>query len=287
MKDLKGILYIILSGVCFGIIPILAKLAYKGGASTFTVLSLRFTFASIMLLYYIINNKISIKVSKKQFIILLLLGAVGFAGTSITLFWSYKYISAGLATNILFTHPAIVTVLSAFIYKEKLYFKKIMSLALSILGVFVLVGFKDVNFNMTGVLFASISSLIYSFYVLGASIKEIKKLDSYVTSFYISMFCGIIMILSGISTDSLNFNMNFYSLICIILLAFISTVVALKTFMSGIKLIGPSRSSILSTIEPIVSLVLGCIILKEAINLQIIVGSVMIILSILLLAKED
>lgn len=287
MKDLKGVLYIVLSAVCFGIIPILAKLAYKGGASTFTVLSLRFTFASLMLLYYILYNKISLKVNKKQFLILMMLGAGGFAGTSLTLFLSYNYISSGLATNILFTHPAIVTILSVFIYKEKIYFKKIMALVLSILGVFVLVGFKSTSFNMTGFLFASISSLIYSFYVLGASIKEIKNLDSYVTSFYISISCGVVMTLSGLATNNLSFEMNFYSLICIILLAFISTVIALKTFMSGIKIIGPSKSAILSTIEPIISLILGCIILKETVNIQIIIGSVMIVSSILLLVREN
>ncbi len=42
MEKTKGILYIILSAISFGIMPILAKLSYRGGANTYTTLFLRF-----------------------------------------------------------------------------------------------------------------------------------------------------------------------------------------------------------------------------------------------------
>ena len=47
----KGTIYVFGSAIAFGVMPILAKLAYIGGATAFTVVFLRFFFASIMLGY--------------------------------------------------------------------------------------------------------------------------------------------------------------------------------------------------------------------------------------------
>ena len=57
-------------------------------------------------------------------------------------------------------------------------------------------------------------------------------------------------------------------------------------FLEGVRLIGPSKASILSTIEPIVSLILGIIILGEPISSRIIIGSIMIVLSVVILTKK-
>jgi len=70
------------------------------------------------------------------------------------------------------------------------------------------------------------------------------------------------------------------------LIAFISTVVALMAFLKGVKLIGPTNSAIFSALEPIVSLVLGVIILGESISFKIIIGSAIIILAMIELAKD-
>ena len=52
-EKIKGIFYIAIASIAFGIMPILAKLAYKGGANAISTLALRFTFASIILFFYI------------------------------------------------------------------------------------------------------------------------------------------------------------------------------------------------------------------------------------------
>jgi len=63
-------------------------------------------------------------------------------------------------------------------------------------------------------------------------------------------------------------------------------VVALMAFLRGVKLIGPTNSAIFGALEPIVSLVLGVIVLGEAISIKIIIGSVIIILAMIELAKD-
>ena len=285
-EKLNGVLYIILSAISFGVMPILAKLAYNGGANTITTLFLRFLFATLMLFYYLKSNKISMKLNKKQLLLVVLLGIAGYSLTSASLFMAYNYISVGMATMLLYTYPAIVTFFSTIIFKEKVHLKKVLCLVLSICGIFIMIEMGSTSYNLEGISLGLLSAICYSFYVLGASHKEIKKINSYVMTFYVSLLAAFSELVFGVATNSLKFNIEFYSFIAILLLAFISTVVALMAFLQGVKIIGPSNTAIFSTLEPIVSLVLGVLILKEQLTIRIVLGSILIISSMVILAKE-
>ncbi len=286
MKKIHGILYIVLSAIAFGIMPILAKLAYSGGANVQTTLFLRFSFATLMLFCYIKSKNISLKLEKKQYVLLIFLGVAGYSLTSMMLFLSYNYISVGMATMIIHSYPAIVTFLSFVFYREKLSLKKILCLILCILGIFIMVDLGVATYDMKGILLALISAIGYSFYVLGASHKYIKSTNNYVITFYISLVSAISILAIGLPTQTINLNIKFYSLVAILLLAFISTVIALMAFLQGVKIIGPSNASIFGTLEPIVTLVLGILILGEGVQFKTILGSILIIISMIILAKE-
>ena len=286
MERTKGILYIILSACAFGIMPILAKLSYRGGANTYSTLFLRFLFASIMLFYYLKTKGISMKLNKKQLILVLSIGVLGFTLATSSLYMSYNYISIGMASMIFYIYPSIVTILAYVLYKEKIYPNKIISLIISLIGIYILIDRGSVNFNIKGIILAGIAAILYSLYVLGASHKEFKNINSYVLTFYISCASATFMFIAAESTNNFNINISFYALVAILLISFISTVVALMAFLEGVRLIGPSKASILSTIEPIVSLILGIIILGEPISFRIIFGSIMIVLSVVILTKK-
>jgi len=286
MEKTKGILYIVLSAISFGIMPILAKLSYRGGANTYTTLFLRFFFAAIMLLYYLKSKGISLKLAKKQIFLVLIIGVFGFAFTSTSLFMSYNYISIGMATMIFYTYPAIVTLFSYVLYKEKLYPRKIISLIISTIGIFILIDRGSSTFNLAGIILAGIAAILYSLYVLGASHKEFMTINSYVLTFYISCASAVAMFIAANTTGNFNMHISFYALVAILLLALISTVVALMAFLEGVRIIGPSKASIFSTIEPIVALILGILILGESISVRIIIGSILILMSVVILTRE-
>ncbi|MBU3074271.1 DMT family transporter [Clostridium estertheticum] len=286
MEKTKGILYIILSASAFGIMPILAKLSYKGGANAYSTLFLRFLFAAIMLFYYLKTKGISMKLTKKQSILILVIGVFGFTLTTSSLYMSYNYIGIGMASMIFYIYPSIVTILAYMFYKEKIYSRKIISLIISLMGIYILIDKASVSFNIKGIILALIAAVLYSLYVLGASNKEFKNINSYVLTFYISCTSATVMFIAAISTNNFSIHISFYALVAILLIAFISTVVALMAFLEGVRLIGPSKASILSTIEPIVSLILGIIILGETISSRIIIGSIMIVLSVVILTKK-
>ncbi len=100
MNNYKGILYAILSSAAFGIMPIFAKIAYINGSNPTSALLFRFLAAGLILLLYLKVNGISIKISLKQTVFLLLIGMFGYTITTITLFVSYNYLDSGLATTL-------------------------------------------------------------------------------------------------------------------------------------------------------------------------------------------
>jgi len=285
-NKIKGIFYIAIASIAFGVMPILAKLAYKGGANAINTLALRFTFASIILFIYIKTKKLSLRVSKEQIKLILFMGVIGYSMTSILLFVSYNYIDVGIAGMILHTYPLMVMILSIIIYKEKFKLKKFLYLMVTTIGVFIMLDVKVGNINTVGVILVLLSALCYAIYVLGASNDKVKNIDSYVMTFYISIISAIVGSTTGIVTNSFNNPINFYGIIAILLIAFISTVVALMAFLKGVKLIGPTNSAIFSALEPIVSLVLGVIVLGESISIKIIIGSTIIIFAMIELAKD-
>ncbi|MEW8994874.1 DMT family transporter [Clostridium sp.] len=283
---IKGIFYIAIASIAFGIMPILAKLAYKGGANAINTLALRFTFASIILFFYIKTKKLSLRLNKDQIKLILFMGVIGYSMTSILLFIAYNYIDVGIAGMILHTYPLMVMVLSIIIYKEKFKLKKFLYLMVTTIGVFIMLDVKVGSINTIGVVLVLLSALCYAIYVLGASNDKVKNINSYVMTFYISVISAIVGSATGIVTNSFNNPINFYGIISILLIAFISTVVALMAFLKGVKLIGPTNSAIFSALEPIVSLVLGVIVLGESISFKIIIGSTIIILAMIQLAKD-
>jgi drug/metabolite transporter (DMT)-like permease len=61
-------------------------------------------------------------------------------------------------------------------------------------------------------------------------------------------------------------------------------VVAVTTFLMGIKLIGPTRASVLSTIEPVVTVVLAAILFGESIGPMTVVGGALILAGAIMLS---
>lgn len=286
MSKISGIIYAVLSAVAFGFMPIFVKIAYNGGANTITVTFLRFFISTIILLLYFLFSKTNFKIPKQQLIRVGVLGIMGYATTSLTLFLSYNYISVGLATIIHFVYPVIVTLLACTIYKEKLTLYKVLALAFSILGVYVLIGFSSLKLSLLGIVLAIGSGIFYSIYILDIGYSCLKEVDSIILTFYLCLFSSLGMFVYGLFTKQLNFSFSSYGYISVTGLSIICTITAIMLFNKAVKIVGSSNTSVLSTLEPITSIVLSAIIFHEAITLTTIIGSVLIIASVYLVLKD-
>lgn len=266
--------------------PIFAKIIYNNGSNTLTVVSLRFLLAALMLFVYFLVANINYKVNKNQLMLLSVIGFLGYTSTGLTLFYSYNYISVGLATTMHFIYPAIVIILNYFIYKEAFSRNKIIALLVSIAGVYILIGVKAQGLNIWGAVLAISSGFTYAGCVMGMNNKEIKKLSTLVTVFYFSLFAGSSLLIYTFLSGKLIFPVNLQTTTSIIGISLVSTIISIGLFVKALKIIGPSSTSILGTFEPIVSIILGILIFNERLTITLVIGTILILTSVVILSKE-
>lgn len=287
MNKLHGIIYAVSSAVAFGFIPVFAVTAYNAGTNVITAAFLRFFTASLILLGILLMRKTRFILTKELFWRIVYISVVGYSATCVTLFSSYNYISIGLATSMHFVYPALVTVLSLFVFKEKIGKIKIISLAMSIAGVYILASSKGTSASLTGAVLALSSGVFYSIYTIELGKEDIKSIDSLLLTFYVSLFSAVSTFIFGAAAKTLKFDMQPYGFISIFGLALICTAFAILAYSKAVHLIGPSDTAIFSTFEPVTGVIMGIILFGEKLSYASAAGSFLIILSVLLFSYNN
>ena len=285
MNRIKGVLLIILAASSFGFIPLFAKIAYANGFNPYTFTLFRSLFASIELFILLKIRKINYTLEKEQYITLFKTSLIGYSLAILTLSLSYNYMSTGLATIIHFIYPVAVMVGSTFFFNEKIDNRIIFSLILSLTGMYFLVGFGSLeSTSIIGVLLSLFSGIFYAYYVIIVAHGNIRKINSFVLIFYISLFNSCILFVISIFMGKLESNFAFKGIVSTILVALVANLIGMVSFKAGLEIISASTAAILSTFEPITSLILGMLVFKEVLSWNHIVGSILIITSVTLVA---
>ena len=287
MKKIHGMIYAVSSAVAFGFVPLFAVITYSGGTNAITAVFLRFFAAALILFGILYVRKTKFILSRKLFGRIAFLSIAGYAATCVTLFSSYNYMSIGLATSLHYIYPAIVTVMSLFIFKEKIGGIKILSLIMSIVGVYILAGSKETAVSMTGVALALASGGFYSLYTIELGREDIKSIDGLLLTFYVSLFSAASTFIFGAATRSLRLDIQPIGILSVLGLALICTVFAILAYSRAVNIIGPSDTAILSTFEPVTGVALGIFVFGERLNYSLAAGSFLIILSVLFFSYTE
>jgi len=198
--------------------------------------------------------------------------------------------STGLATTIHFIYPVAVMVGSILFINEKIDKRKIFSLILSLTGMYFLVGFDSLeSISVIGVLLALFSGFFYAYYILIVAHGNVKELNPFVLIFYISLFNSFILFAISIFMGKFETDFTFKGIVSIVLVALVANLIGMVSFKAGLKVISATTAAILSTFEPITSLILGMLVFKEILSWHHIAGSVLIITSVTIIAfrKKD
>ncbi len=282
MNRFIGIGLIIISAMSFGAMAILAKYAYASGISTQSLLFLRFIIAAaFMLPIAVIQKRIFPK--GKDLLILIGMGMIGYAGQSYCFFTALTLIPPSLTAILLYLYPVFVAILSVFFLNEQFSKRKITALILAISGVFLVIGIET-NANITGILFGVSAAIIYSIYsIVGA--KVMSRNDAFTSTIIIigsaALFYLTYNIRTGFFFPPTPADWGF-----VISIALISTVVAIYTYFQGMKIIGAVNASMLSTFEPVTTMVLSALFLNMTIGPLQTAGAILILSSAVLVASK-
>lgn len=284
MKKYSGIIAALLSAIIFGFTPILAKVAFAGGATGVTAtflrgaLSLPFLFVTLRLM------KIPLGLGK-DWPLVLGTGFIGVGLTTLLLYTSYTYIPVGMATTLHFTYPLLVSLASVVIFKERLTRIKILALVLCAVGISLFL--EKGGVGLVGIILALLSGITYTVYMLLIEKTSLGHYHYYKLTFYFNIAMALLAGGFGGVTGQLNLHLTPAAWTLCLLVALFTAFGALPLLQHGIKLAGASTAAILSTLEPITSVLLGALVLQEEVSAAKLIGCAIIIFSIFLTTLSE
>jgi drug/metabolite transporter (DMT)-like permease len=280
-----GIFYIMISGASFGAMPIFANIAYESGTNPTTVLFLRFTIASFIMLAWIFikRSKFSLP-GLKVLIVLILMGCIGYGGQSFCYFTALTFIPSGTVAILLYLFPALVTGLSVLFLNQKITMYEIYVLILALSGTVCVIGFR-LGGEVVGYIFGVSAAFIYAVYIIVGT-KTLNKTDSFLSSAIIitsaSALYSIIIFFQGPVFPSTLIGWTACTMIAIV-----STIIGIVTFFAGLKKIGPVHAAMFSTVEPVVTVLMAWLFLGDMLGMEKIIGGSMVLVAGILLVKKQ
>ena len=283
-----GIYFVLLAGICWGIISIFVRNLTAYGLNSLQIICLRACFSTVMLLlYFLIKDPKLLYISLKDIWMFIGSGLLSLTFFSFCYFTTIINCGAAIGVILLYTSPIFVTLLSIFIFKEKLNKRKILSLLLTFTGCILVTGIIGGSGAIT---FSSFviglgSGLGYALYSVFAGIA-VRKYSSLTVTFYTMLTSSVSLLL--ISNPVFLFNVITIDTMPFILgIAFICTVIPYISYTAGLKLMDKSRAAIIVTIEPLVGCLLGILAFKEPIDVFKSFGMLLILIAVILLSNDN
>ena len=197
----KGYILGAIAAATYGMNPLFALPLYSDGMNPESVLFFRYLLAIPILAVMIRARGRSFKVTRKESLTLIVMGLL-VAVSSLTLFQSYNFMEAGIASTILFVYPIMVAVIMSLAFKEKLTLQTALCMIMAIGGIAMLYkGPEGATLSLTGTALALASALTYAIYIVGINQTVLKNTATLTVTFYVLLFglsLFIVRLLTGV-----------------------------------------------------------------------------------------
>ncbi|NLW08136.1 MAG: DMT family transporter [Clostridia bacterium] len=275
-KESLGVFLAIVSAAALGAESIAAKLAYAGGANILTILAIRYLLAALLFWGVLFTRPGLQKPAGATLGWLTFVALSGQGTTVLLLFYSFQYIPAAVAILFFYVFPAVVTLLAAIFLREALTKAKLLALAITFCGLIIILGVPGSNLDTRGVIAALLAALTNGYYIVGQT-RLLKEVNPLVYNAYMTLTIGLGFLLLALTSASFNLDFNLQAWLAIAVLILVCTVLAFVAMAWGLVLIGASRVAIISTVEPIVTAILGYLILGELLKPGQVLGGLIIL----------
>lgn len=286
---LKGFIFAIISALFFGCAGIFVKHGYTEDFSPVDLLMLQYIIATgILFILCFIKYKKELILSKVMLKKLIIQGAIGNTLMTVFFYESFKYLDVAVATMLLFTYPSMVAFISFTFLHEKISKNKIFSIIGTFLGCLLVLDLfsTSVKISNTGVIFALISAVFYSFMNIYAE-KIVEDVPSLIITFYTTLFSLIVLCIFNFSFVHKLMYVSSSSILNAALLAFFCEIIPLTFLYEAIKTIGPVSTSIITSLELPFSAIIAFLFLKEDLSLSKIIGISIVIFCVIKLKNDQ
>jgi drug/metabolite transporter (DMT)-like permease len=278
-----GVVYILISGIAFGLLPWFSRIAFDHGVEPIGLLTVRFIGAmTCLVLFHLLIRRSVAWPSLKVFGKLVILGAIAYAPQSVFFASGVERIDISLATIIFYTYPVMVVILSWLILKQVPSRAVVVSLMTAVVGTAMTAGQIQTG-SWTGVTLMFIAALWYAVSIIIVS-RVLKDVDAFMSVTGIMVGASLATVVMWLITRA-NLPADIQGWSAAFAAAIISTIVALGFLIIGIQRIGPGQASVLSTIEPVVSIAVGVIALNESLTAVRVLGAVLVVIGVAMMAQ--
>lgn len=271
-----GPLACLLSAIGFGVMAIFAKLAYDEGVELETLLLVRFGLAGALLLVAAqIRGRLR-RTNRRVVVTGLLMGAVGYAAQAGFYFAALTHVGAAQVALVFCVYPLLVMVGAVLTRREQPSRGRAVALVLALVGVaLVLGGAAGGSFNAAGAALALGSALVYTVYILvGDRVAGEDPL-----AFAALVCCGAFgtFVVSSTVRGVPDLSVTARGWLWLVMIAVVSTVAAILLFFAGLARVGPSVASLLSIIEPVVTVAGAALVFGETLSGQQALGGILVL----------
>ncbi len=277
-KPSRGAALVALAALGFGSLAIFGKLAYGLHVPTASLLAGRFVVAAVVLwLVVVVLRRAPVPRSHVAAV-----AALGFVYAVVTgsYFLALRTIPAALTSLLLFTFPAIVTVVEHF-FGDRLTPTRLVAVVAAVVGTALVIGAPAQRLDVVGIAFGLASAAVYSVYILVGA-RVLAEVPSIAGTALIATSAAIVFGVWALVARDVPPPLSLPIVGVVLGLAIFCGVGPILAQAAGMPQIGAGRAAIIGTLEPVATVVLAVVVLGDRFTIVQLAGGAIVVGSIVL-----
>jgi drug/metabolite transporter (DMT)-like permease len=272
---------ILLAGILWGSMGLFVRKLNTIGMTSMEIVALRALVTTItMFLYLLLFERKMLKIRLRDIWCFLGTGICSIVFFNVCYFKAITITSLSVAAVLLYTAPAIVMVLSYFLFGEKMTKRKVTALFMTLLGCALVTGvFSDWgNVSGLGILTGLGAGLGYALYSIFSRYALERGYHSLTITFYTFLVATIFSFAIGNGSKAAVAATSSFSMLAFsCAFGVLCTVVPYLAYTAGLKYVENSKASIFASIEPVTATILGIVVFHESVSLWEMLGMALVI----------
>lgn len=281
MNRIKGLLYGVISSSAFGLIPLFALPALRGGIGVDSVMFYRFGISALALGLWLLIRRHGLRISWKEGMTLAGLG-IFYSMTALLLTSSYLYIPSGIATTIHFLYPVVVTLVMILFFQDRVSLPLVAATFMAVSGVCLLSRQETGGeISLKGLSLVLATVLTYALYIVGVNKSCVHRMDGLKLTFYVLLVGTIVFGAQlAVKGERLEAMPDWPIGIDLVLLALIPTLLSDFTLILSVQHVGSTTTAVLGCMEPLTAVAMGVLFLGEQLGRVQLAGMLVILLAV-------
>jgi drug/metabolite transporter (DMT)-like permease len=283
-------LFVLIAGMLWGCLGIFVRKLNGCGLFSMDIVFIRAVVTCIFMALFLLCYDITLfKIKLKDLWCFLGTGICSIVFFNYCYFKAIRITSLAVAAILLYTAPAIVMILSYFLFKEDFTKRKIISLVLTFVGCVLVTGVLSTGGNITGmgILAGLGAGLGYALYSVFSRYALQKGYNSFTITFYTFLISSIASFFLVDKSQVLESVTSSSSIVVLcISLGIVCTIIPYLTYTMGLKYMDNSRASIIASVEPVTASLIGVILYKEELTFSGVIGILMVLIALFICNKK-